>query len=508
MASTGPGRGRAESRACGSVSSSRIWGASAGSGAWSSSRTASSRAATTSPSTCPTTPTCAARGCAATPRSSRCSAGFGDDARRRAVQPRAAVAPPRPLRAGPAPGVLRAARRRSSTTRKAAGRACAPPVDLQLANSNWTADQIFASHRPPAHRAARRREPRGLPSVPRPEALPVAVQRRATARVEGHRHDSRGGRAARHPRRRATRARTSTSARSGASTRPRACSRSAAGSRGSASPASKRSRAARRSSPPTTAAAASTRSTARPRSSSRPATRARWPTPCSASSTTTPSPRRLVANGLEVVERDFDWEQRTDEFAAVLDGLCADPAPVPPPTRPPAPAEPELSVVVLAWDNLLYTQQFADSVRRNTDVPYELVDRRQRVGVGGGELRARRRRPVVLNPTQPRVRARDEPGSRRRARALRRVLQQRHDPARPTGPRRSCRPRGAHPNAAIVVPAVTNARNQVNVRAEPGDKIEVLPPFSAPPAAIVYVMPAEHRARARRVGRGVRDRER
>ena len=32
----------------------------------------------------------------------------------------------------------------------------------------------------------------------------------------------------------------------------------------------------------------------------------------------------------------------------------------------------ELSVVVLAWDNLHYTQDFVESVRRNTDVPYEL----------------------------------------------------------------------------------------------------------------------------------------
>ena len=48
-----------------------------------------------------------------------------------------------------------------------------------------------------------------------------------------------------------------------------------------------------------------------------------------------------------------------------------------------------------------------------------------------------------------------------------------------------------HPNAAIVVPAVTNARNQVNVRAEPGNDVEVLSPFGAPPAAIVYVAPVE-----------------
>jgi GT2 family glycosyltransferase len=48
-----------------------------------------------------------------------------------------------------------------------------------------------------------------------------------------------------------------------------------------------------------------------------------------------------------------------------------------------------------------------------------------------------------------------------------------------------------HPNAAIVVPAVTAARNPVNVRDEPGLDVEILPPFSAPPAAVVYVMPVE-----------------
>ena len=45
---------------------------------------------------------------------------------------------------------------------------------------------------------------------------------------------------------------------------------------------------------------------------------------------------RLVANGLETVERDFDWERRTDEFEAVLDGLSANPSPAPTsdPARP------------------------------------------------------------------------------------------------------------------------------------------------------------------------------
>src|SRR3954469_23930819 len=32
---------------------------------------------------------------------------------------------------------------------------------------------------------------------------------------------------------------------------------------------------------------------------------------------------RFVANGLDVVARDFDWDRRTVEFESVLDGLCA-----------------------------------------------------------------------------------------------------------------------------------------------------------------------------------------
>ncbi len=46
----------------------------------------------------------------------------------------------------------------------------------------------------------------------------------------------------------------------------------------------------------------------------------------------------------------------------------------------------------------------------------------------------------------------------------------------------------AHPAAGIVVPALTAARGSVTVRSEPGDVVETLPPFSAPPGAVVYVM--------------------
>jgi len=47
----------------------------------------------------------------------------------------------------------------------------------------------------------------------------------------------------------------------------------------------------------------------------------------------------------------------------------------------------------------------------------------------------------------------------------------------------------AHPQAGIIVPALTAAGNDRTIRTEPGDDVVVLPPFSAPPSAVIYVMP-------------------
>ncbi|MDQ1455759.1 MAG: hypothetical protein QOH28_1379 [Actinomycetota bacterium] len=203
-----------------------------------------------------------------------------------------------------------------------------------------------------------------------------------------------------------------------------------------------------------------------------------------------PLAARLSANGLEVVDRDFDWERRTDEFADVLDGVCAGSGSAPPPPRCPVPVEPEVSVVVLAWDNLVYSQLFVESVRRNTDVPYELII----VDNGSAWEAANYARAaadrVVLNPTNLGfARGMNQGLAQSRGRFVAFCNNDTELP--PHWARRLVETARAHPNAVIVVPAVTSARDPVNVRAEPGDAVVVLPPFSAPPAAIVYVAPSD-----------------
>jgi GT2 family glycosyltransferase len=63
-----------------------------------------------------------------------------------------------------------------------------------------------------------------------------------------------------------------------------------------------------------------------------------------------------------------------------------------------------------------------------------------------------------------------------------------NDTVLPTGWASRLLESAARQGVGIVVPAVTAATNRVTVRSEPGTAIEVLPPFSAPPSGVVYVM--------------------
>jgi GT2 family glycosyltransferase len=153
-------------------------------------------------------------------------------------------------------------------------------------------------------------------------------------------------------------------------------------------------------------------------------------------------------------------------------------------------ASPDLSVVVLAWDNLHHTQAFVESVRHHTDVPYELIivdNGSQRDAADYARTAADR---AILNP-ENRGFARGMNQGLMSARAEF-VAFCNNDTILPAAwASRLLETARAHPRAAIVVPALTLAPNPVTVRAEPGDRVEVLDPFSAPPAGVVYVMRRE-----------------
>ena len=162
--------------------------------------------------------------------------------------------------------------------------------------------------------------------------------------------------------------------------------------------------------------------------------------------------------------------------------------------RPPAGAgtseivdAPELSVVVLAWDNLEHTRAFVESVRRNTDVGYELIIVDNGSGPEAAEFARSAADRSILN-TENRGFA---PGMNQGL-ALADgefVAFCNNDTVLPPDwASRLLETARAHPRAAIVVPAITSASNPVTVRSEPGPDVEVLEPFGAPPAAVVYLM--------------------
>jgi glycosyltransferase involved in cell wall biosynthesis len=153
-----------------------------------------------------------------------------------------------------------------------------------------------------------------------------------------------------------------------------------------------------------------------------------------------------------------------------------------PPTDSPA-----LSVVVLAWDNLELTRAFVDSARSNTDVDYELiiVDNGSRPDAAGYARDAADR--AILN-AENRGFARGMNQGLAAARGEFVAFCNNDIVLPPRWATRLVETMRAHSNAGIVVPALTTAPNPVTVRSQAGTTIEVLEPFSAPPAGVVYVM--------------------
>lgn len=199
---------------------------------------------------------------------------------------------------------------------------------------------------------------------------------------------------------------------------------------------------------------------------------------------------QLAANGLELVRERFSW----DRAAAQLEQLIAEALAGEPdrsvrlePRQQPS-ASPELSVVVLAWDQLALTQRCVESIRQHTDVDYELV----LVDNGSAEWAERyagRAGDVpVLNGRNLGFAAGMNAGLA--ASSGRAVCFLNNDTVMPSGWASSLlKTLDADQRTGIVIPALSDAGNGRTVRqaAQP-NVLERLQPFEAPPSGVCYLM--------------------
>lgn len=198
---------------------------------------------------------------------------------------------------------------------------------------------------------------------------------------------------------------------------------------------------------------------------------------------------RLVANGLELVRTTFDWERATDAFEQHLVQAVANAEPRPgrpARVRRPVPERPVLSVVSLVWNELWATQRFVESVRQHTDVPYELIlvdngsDWRPATYVaaaGDSALRNETNLGFAVGMNQGLAQARGEI-----------VAFCNNDTVLPPGWAPPLIEHLRDERVGIVVPAITKANLARTVRESPGDTVERLDPFEAPPPAVVYLL--------------------
>ncbi len=158
-------------------------------------------------------------------------------------------------------------------------------------------------------------------------------------------------------------------------------------------------------------------------------------------------------------------------------------------TESPLMSDLDLSVVVLAWNNLGLTRRFVDSVRLYTTVPYELilVDNGSvpEAAAIGRELADR----FIRNETN-----RGFSVGMNQGLAVARgntVAFCNNDTEVAPGWDAHLVSCAARPGAGLVVPALTAATNLRTVRVEPGTEVEVIAPFSPPPAGAFVLMRAD-----------------
>lgn len=149
-----------------------------------------------------------------------------------------------------------------------------------------------------------------------------------------------------------------------------------------------------------------------------------------------------------------------------------------------------LSLIVLSWNNLDLTTACVDSLRQNTDAGYELIVVDNGSTDGSAEFAERGSDIAVLNEENLGFAAGMNSGLE--VATGRYVAFINNDTVFPPGwAKRMIETFEDHPNAGIVIPAVTAAGNPVTVRSSPGNARNALTPFGEFPSGVVYVMPTD-----------------
>ncbi|MGI8873657.1 MAG: glycosyltransferase [Egibacteraceae bacterium] len=199
---------------------------------------------------------------------------------------------------------------------------------------------------------------------------------------------------------------------------------------------------------------------------------------------------RLRHNGLETAKR-FSWDTAAEGLERELVGLVSGAIPaLPRPAdgrlrRPQR--EPLLSVIVLAWNQLELTQRCIESIRRCTDLPYELIAVDNGSTDDTASYLAAAADVAILNPDNRGFSAGFNQGLARASGEY--VCFLNNDTKVPSGwASRLVETISEAPSIGALLPAVTAAPNDITVRGEPRDHVAILPAFREPPSGIALVM--------------------
>jgi GT2 family glycosyltransferase len=151
---------------------------------------------------------------------------------------------------------------------------------------------------------------------------------------------------------------------------------------------------------------------------------------------------------------------------------------------------PQLSLVVLGWNNLDLTRRCVESLRRHTEVSHQLIIVDNGSTDGTAELAEATADVAVVNETNLGFAAGMNTGmAKATGNYVAFINNDTVFPAR--WAELILDTFGLYQEAGIVIPAVTAAGNPVTVRSEPGNDRLVLHPFGEFPSGVVYVMRTE-----------------